>query len=252
MKNKKIIIDIPFNICFKDHFPEKCKGIQDIFDANFQKTQTKEWINYRIKVFIKYTANSLINQVNQNFLCIMRYNEATKDLINDALSNYPKLPDNIIFVTNNEAEEIIEKAINEHNYLYHVRIDSDNMYESHFIELVDKFVYEEGIDCLLCHEGYMYDEITNRVAKFYHISPSFYVDIYNKETYRSYFRKRLFEEHMDVYHSRKHIGVVGYNYMIIVHESNLDNKFDPIVIWLGGEIVDEEEKNKILKEWNIK
>lgn len=252
MKYKKIIIDIPFNISFKDHFPQRYKKVQNTFDQGFAISQTKGWIDYRIKIFMKYTATSIMNQSNQNFLCILRYSESTKFLIDEALANYPKLPDNIVFVTNSEAEQIIDDTVNNYEYLFHVRVDSDNMYDIDFISIVDKYEVEENIDCILCHEGYMYDETTNRVAELYHSSPSFYVDIYNKETYKLYFKDRLFEVHMDVCKTRKYISIPGYRYMIVVHESNLDNEFDPIVNWLKGKVVSAEKRDKILEQWSIK
>ncbi|MGL4876920.1 hypothetical protein, partial [Paraclostridium dentum] len=52
---------------------------------------TKEWIDYRIDLFIKYTYFSLINQTYQDFLALIYYDINSQDLVLDALSKYPKL-----------------------------------------------------------------------------------------------------------------------------------------------------------------
>lgn len=248
MLNKKIIIDIPFNISFANHFEEGCY-IQNVFDGHFALTQTKEWIDYRIDIFMNYTAKSLIAQTNQDFLCFVRYSPNTEALVLDAISRYPKLPPNIMFTT--QADRLREEVMKNHDYLYHVIIDSDNMYEAHFIDQVHNYPYEEGLECLLCHEGYIYDVQNNRIAEINHYSPSFYVYIYNKEDYAKYFKERLFEPHG---HAELHVNkpIEGRSYVIVTHESNLDNHFDFIVGWLGdGTCLEGEKKEEVLKAWNI-
>lgn len=255
MGKKKIIIDIPFNIDFRNYFsPSDPFGpnTQAIFNRFFEKVQTKEWIDYRIGIFMNYTGKCFMNQTNQNFLCIIRYNEPSRNLIIDALSKYNSLPSNIMFVTNEEASTIIDNAVNENELLYHVNIDSDNMYETHFIEQVDNYIYEDGIECLLCHDGYIYDTITDRLAKINHYSPSLYVYIYNKETYKQYFKERLFEPHGNA-EFHKNVSMEGRTYMLVTHENNLDNQFDLIKNWLGdGTTVEGEEKEATLKHWYIR
>lgn len=151
-----------------------------------------------------------------------------------------------------EANDILDKAVEENDYLYHVNIDSDNMYSFNFIDYVDNYVYQDGVECLLCHEGYIYDTPTDRLAKINHYSPSLYVYIYNKETYKKYFKERLFEPHRNAEH-RKNIPVPGRTYMLITHKTNLDNNFDLIKNWLGdGTVVSDTEKNEILSNWKIK
>ncbi|MGL5353522.1 MAG: hypothetical protein ACRDA5_09385 [Clostridium sp.] len=254
MGTKKIIVDIPFNIDFRNYFStndESWASTQRIFDKYFDEVQTKPWIDYRIGIFMSYTGKCFINQTNQNFLCLIRYSDETKGLIFDALAKYPQLQSNIMFTTNNEADAIIENAINENDLLYHVNIDSDNMYESHFIEQVDNYVYEEGVECLLCHDGYIYDKPTNRLAEISHFSPSYYTYIYNKETYKKYFRERLFEPHANAI-THRHVSMGGRTYLFLTHENNLDNEFELIKDWLGdGTTIEGDEKERILSYWKI-
>lgn len=248
MSTKKIIVDIPFNINFTNYFDDA--STQAIFNKSFSATQQKDWIDYRIDIFMKYTGNCLINQTNQNFTCYVRYSESTEDLIFEALSKYPKLPDNIIFIS--DPTEYISKAVEENDYLYHVNIDSDNMYDIDFIDQLDKFDYVDGVECLLCHDGYIYDSNTDRLAKITHFSPSLYVYVYTKRTYKMYFKKRLFEPHALCQH-KVNLPIPGRTYMIITHVKNLDNNFDLIKNWLGdGSTVEDLEKEEILTRWHIR
>ena len=67
--NKEIamIIDIPFNTPTNPFWP----GFEHAseYDNSRKNSQTKKWIDYRIDIFMKYTALSLINQTFQNFKC---------------------------------------------------------------------------------------------------------------------------------------------------------------------------------------
>ena len=246
--NKKIIIDIPFNIDFTNYYPDD-PYCQNAFNRSYNKTQTKEWIDYRIHIFMKYTANSLIHQTDQSFLCMVRYNPPTELLILDALSHYPPLPDNIIFTC--EPDKIRDQAMEGHDYLYQVIIDSDNMYSSDFIQKVNQYPYKEGLECLLCHEGYIYDAPTERLALIVHDSPSFYVYIYTPETFTKYYKKRLFETHWNAA-KLNHKPIPGFNYMIVAHEQNVDNNFDYIVSWIHGQYIDDPIIRKsILSKWHI-
>ena len=43
-----------------------------------------------------------------------------------------KIPDNIIFTS--DGDKYIEDVITDYKYIYHIRIDSDNMFSKDFIE----------------------------------------------------------------------------------------------------------------------
>jgi len=248
MMTKKIMIDIPFNIDLGLMYLNE-QYVKRMYDKVFLSSQTKEWIDYRIEIFMKYTGMSLINQTDQSFVCLLRYNEPTKALIFDALSKYPKLPGNIVFTC--EADKIIEDVMQNDDYLYHVRIDSDNMYKFDFIEQINHFPYEQSLECLLCQDGYIYDVSTDRLGQIHHQSPSLYVYLYNQGTYRDKFKSRLFENHFRAA-NLKHKILQGKNYMIIVHKKNVDNEFDFIIRHCEGQRIENEEiKSSILKEWQI-
>lgn len=246
--DKKIVIDIPFNIDLGSLYPQE-PSIKRMYDRVFWRAQTKEWIDYRIDVFMKYTASSLIGQTDQSFICLMRYHEPSKELVFESLARHPKLPDNILFTS--QAEEIIEGEMAHTEYLYHGRIDSDNMYHPDFIKKINQLSFKQGVECLLCQEGYIYDETTNRLGHIHHPSPSLYVYIYNKAAYQQKFKNRLFENHFKAV-KLPHEIISGDNYMVIVHKENVDNQFNSILgRYQGRLITDEKIRQDILDEWGI-
>lgn len=77
---------------------------------------TKEWIEYRLRIFMKYTLQSLKKQTNQNFTALIKYASASEDLILKTLAKYEPLPDNIRFIPRNR------KIRNQKNFRQAARI----------------------------------------------------------------------------------------------------------------------------------
>ncbi|EPZ62306.1 hypothetical protein H477_5632 [[Clostridium] sordellii ATCC 9714] len=105
MKDKKVIFHIGFNT-FEFDFVFKNKNIEP-------PRLTKEWIDYRMDVFMKHTYKSLINQTNQSFTAVVNYVKTSENLVFEALSKYPKLAENIIFTC--EGEKVIKDLISTMN-----------------------------------------------------------------------------------------------------------------------------------------
>ncbi|MGL4736257.1 MAG: hypothetical protein ACRCW2_02270, partial [Cellulosilyticaceae bacterium] len=62
-----------------------------------EKRLTKDWIAYRLSIFMKYTYASLVRQYNQAFKAFIQYDPVSERLLREELEKYPKLNDNIIF-----------------------------------------------------------------------------------------------------------------------------------------------------------
>lgn len=248
-KETIMLIDIPFNTGYHPFWPE----FETItyYDDSKKAAQTKEWIDYRIGIFFKYTLNSLINQTNQNFKCVVRYSKGTEELVKSALSKYEDLPDNVMFTSN--GDEYIEKVIDGYKYIYHIRLDSDNMYSKDFVQQLYDIEYYEELQCILCQVGYMYEIKTSRLAKVNHGSPSFYALIYTVDDFICGFRHYVVEDHWGAAQLvNEKIKTVSY--MIIVHGKNVSNEFDVVLEYPfieTKEIEDEKEKEIILREFNI-
>lgn len=248
MLNEKImIIDIPFNIL--DH-PFWC-GFKILYSPISQKAQTKEWIDPRIDVFMGFTAKSLINQTNQNFKCILRHTPGTKEIIADSLSRYPKLPDNIIFT--DDGDNLIKEIIRPYKYVFHIRIDSDNMFSPDYIDQLYKIENYKNLQCILSQKGYMYDANRDILANMDHPSPSFYAFIYTVENFLLGLRYPVKDDHWGAI-SYIHEIIPTPSYMIIIHKLNVSNDFQVILeypfikTWLASE----DEKEKALKFFKLK
>lgn len=246
-QKKNIIIDIPFNIDLSVYMPDS-KYIYPKLKASFLKTQTPEWIERRIALFMKYTAQSLIHQTNQDFRALIRCTEETLPIIEEELKKYPPLPAYINFTF--ETDVIIEREVNEKKQLYRVIVDSDNMYSDLFIQKIHEARVKPETQTLICQDGYIYDEKTNRLVYLHHNSPSFYVAIYNEETYKTLYAKRLFENHWRAVDYPYEV-IEGNHFCICVHEQNVDNDFEKIIKWFKGLEIEGQEKEDLLKEWHI-
>lgn len=248
MNNKiAMIIDIPFNVSENPFWP----GFADQYDFAKSKSQTKEWIDYRIDIFMKYTALSLKNQTNQDFKCLLRYSKKTENLIFDALSRYPKLPDNIVFT--DDGDKYIEEAINGYGYIYHIRIDSDNMFSKDYIKTLYDVKYYEGLECILCQKGYIYDTATDRLASMFHGSPSFYALLYTVDDYLVGFNYSTEPDHWGAANLVNE-KISSPSYLVIVHGQNISNDFQVILDYpyVETSLVDTIEKDKVLNEFDLK
>lgn len=247
--NKKtaMIIDIPFNVAENPFWP----GFADQYDFAKSKSQTKEWIDYRIDIFMKYTALSLINQTNQDFKCLLRYSKKTENLIFDALSRHPKLPDNIVFT--DDGDKFIEEAIDGYKYIYHIRIDSDNMFSKDYIENLHKVDYCEELECILCQKGYIYDTNSDQLASMFHGSPSFYALVYTVDDYLVGFNHSTEPDHWGAA-SLVNVKIDSPSYLVIVHGQNMSNDFQVILDYpyVETSLVNIIEKDKVLHEFGLK
>lgn len=244
-----MIVDIPFNIDTNPFWPE----FDDRFIDVKKESKTKEWIDYRIDIFMKYTGKSLINQTNQNFKCVVRYAKESEKLIYEALARHSKLPNNIIF--SDDGGQAIEDLIEGYKYIYHIRIDSDNMFAKDYIEQLHHINYYEELECILSQNGYLYDANEDRLANMMHTSPSIYALVYTVDDFICGFAHRLEESHWGAVRLIKEV-IPTYSYLIVTHKKNIDNKFDSILEYGYPLIITKEicgeEKNNILENFNIK
>ncbi|MDK2587405.1 glycosyltransferase [Romboutsia sedimentorum] len=241
-----MIIDIPFNICNHPFWFE----FKILYASSSHNSQTKEWIDYRIDIFMKYTAKSLINQTNQNFKCIVRHTKETKHLIDEALSKYPRLPGNIIFT--DDGDNKIKEIISDYKYIYHIRIDSDNMFNSDYIEQLHNIKYYTNLQCILCQRGYIYETNKNILVHMMHPSPSFYALTYTVDSFLSGLRYYVKDDHWGAM-NLIHETIPTPSYIVIIHGLNISNDLEDILAYhyIQTSIATEEEKKQVLNEFNL-
>ncbi len=205
---------------------------------------TKEWINYRIDIFMKFTCKSLIKQTNQDFLALLRYNDESEELINEALNKYTKLPDNIKFIKRKEKNKLIYKTLEQGNYdyVFEVRLDSDDCYNEDYFEMLKNYKPKEGTQFLMNQKGYIYDSINCKLGYWYCKSSPFFVASYKIDDYLNKVRYKV---------ERGHSGVINYpheilnenNFLVIVHAKNTLTDFNKR---LQGLIENKNEVKQIL------
>lgn len=162
MSGKRIIVRINFN--------------------NYTMTQeclTKEWIDYRISIFMNYTLKSLQAQTNQAFKAYVLFNPGTEDYIKQALAGFDPLPENVKFIIEADLNKKIIEYIDGYEELFFVHLESDDMYRNDFMQRMHDYTLQDTNNvAVICPYGYMYDSVQNRLVKFYFYAPSFCVFVY--------------------------------------------------------------------------
>ena len=251
---KKIIVKINFN---------NWNGTEERLN--------KEWIDYRISIFINYTLKSLKLQTNQDFLALVLYDKATTDLIKQALACYDPLPENVKFLTPVESETRVVESIKSYDYLYYTFLASDDMFHKWYFQLLNEYRHKEESVVIIPQYGYAYDSLQNRLTNFFFYAPSFCTLIYKVEDYLQGTRHKLEGGWTGIFkHPREiikypswinHIHscntgitfekVLSWRHKGIINawdvEPNTDGKGLKAVSW--PEITDKEEINKILGEF---
>jgi hypothetical protein len=206
---------------------------------------TEEWIRYRINVFMKTMRISMESQTYKDFVCLVRYHPSSKEIIEKILREYKKLPSNIIFTLD---ISIRKNFVSKEDEVYYVRIDSDDMYHPTFIEKLSKYNHKPDTKVLISQNGYIYDSINHRLAKYFDQSPPFLVYVHQGQK----FINGEFYAHPNGHAGATtlpHEILEGFNYCVVVHGKNTSTRFDKKG-YTKEEIVGE-EYTRVIKEFNI-
>ncbi|MCY6370533.1 glycosyltransferase [Clostridium ganghwense] len=209
----------------------------------------KEWIKYRIDIFMKYTLKSLKAQINQDFTATYMYHEKTEDIVKEYLDKYDKLPYNIRFIRKTDYKSDIEKEIQGYDYLYLARLDTDDMYHKTYTQQLHEYNPKQNTIVLVNQEGYLYDSNAERLGKYHHPSPPFFTLIYKVEDYLAGNRYKLINGHPGAI-KLPHEVIKKRNFLWHVHSKNTADalaKFKPIKE--KDIITDSSEVKKILSEF---
>lgn len=137
-----------------------------------------EWIYNRMSIFMNFTAQSLMNQSNNEFIALYSYEDQIENDIEQALAKYPKLPDNIRFVNDSEYIKKLDEITEGYDILILSKLDSDNLYSDNFIETLMEYDLKDDTEKILFRNGYIYDVLSNRLAEYYHKKSAFYTFVY--------------------------------------------------------------------------
>ncbi|MDQ6423631.1 glycosyltransferase [Paenibacillus sp. LHD-117] len=206
MKDISIILEIPFNN------REYSKQIYD-----------PKWINYRMDITMKYTAQCLRKQTSSDFTALFLYKDETEPIIQEALARYEALPPHIRFVPATGARAIATEAIRDSALTYSVRLDSDNMFSKDYMERLRGRVLKPGTQAIVTKQGYIYDSVRHRLATIGYPSPSFYALVFKTEEFIAG-KKYPLRTHHDAIRLR-HELMPGRNFVVVVHKTNALNAF---------------------------
>lgn len=230
--NKKIIIQIPFNV----------------FGFNIKNEMDKKWMRYRLQIFRKYNMESLKNQTSQYFTALLRCRDITIPYIKKEIAG--KLPENILIVGVNEYHQKMQELIKDYNYLYLIRMDSDDMYEKNFIDMLHNYNPREETEVLINQKCYMYDINRKRLVSYFWRSPPAYTLIYKTIKYNNGERYHLKNGHGGAI-LLKHEILPGRNFMSTLHSKNNSPRVVMKYIKTGIEIKKGVDIENILKDFGI-
>lgn len=230
--NKKIIVQINFNnIKYSD------------------LRLSKEWIEERLNIFWRYTLQSLKAQTNQAFEVYLNYDILSKAIIQESLAKREPLPSNIHFGDTKFNNRAIDQAIIESDIFYWVRLDSDNLYHKEYIQKLYDYTPQEGTEALVSQYGYLYGEFSDRLARYYQLSPPFYTLIYQPQEYINGKRYVTPGGHRSVCTVLKYEVIPGYNYLVSIHSQNTSN--GEWMINRNNKIIIGKERKEILTDFGL-
>ncbi|RXT13976.1 glycosyltransferase [Ammoniphilus sp. CFH 90114] len=185
---------------------------------------TKPWIDQRLSIFMKYTCQSLKAQTNQNFLALIKYDPASEEIVTESLNQFDRLPHNIRFIRFGEIEEHVMRYADGSDFLFMVRLDSDDMYHRTFVQQLYDWKPKKDTQVLINNKGYKYDAVHHRLSIDPRKSPPFYTLIYKTSDYLKGFRYQLKGGHPGAV-KLPHEYMPKKNYVYIIHNRNIRGSF---------------------------
>lgn len=206
---RRIVIDIRFN------------------NMGFQKERlTQPWIEHRLALFRDLTMRSLLRQVNQNFLVLLKYDPLSHDALQNALKALDlKLPKHFRFVPVDQFDEAILEYIKGADELYIARTDSDDLLHRTYINRLHHYKHKPETWALINQHGYYWDKDNNVMAETFYAFPQFYVLIYSADEF-SKGKRYVVRDHGHVI-KFPHEKLPGRNWVNIVHSTNSSPKKVP-------------------------
>jgi hypothetical protein len=244
-QSKLVIIDIPLNT------------ITQFNIRNQFKSSTQEWIFYRLEIFFRYTLQSLKAQTDPHFTCVVHYLPESESHIVKFLETKEPLPPNVTF--RSDGDVFIERISKNYNWIFKLRLDSDNMIQNSFIEQLKKVDIRPDLQCIIGKSGYMLDSHTGRLAYWNHNSSAFNTYVFDTDKYEAdkCLPSTAPDNHMNAIQLNHDFlfsnSNCGRSYMFVVHSENLQNNFDELLEseYCSGLVTNTEERSGALRMFGI-
>lgn len=207
---------------------------------------SREWLSYRMKIFMTYTRKSLESQTNQNFLALISIHPDSIAIIDDLLKQYPILPSNIIFTP--DRNSLIIDYIKGSDEVFLSKIDSDDIYHPSYISQLYEYEPKKNTAVLINQSGYIYDTNNDLLANYENISPAFYTQIFSVDDYVNVYQ--YYPEISHVYIQKlPYEAIKRKNFIVVAHNNNVYTHFTNQ--YKNSLISEDKEKLNVLKEFHI-
>ena len=214
---------------------------------SYEREHNESWLEKRVEFMMTHTALSLQNQTDQDFEWKIYSREKTYDFIYDKLIQYDMSKLKWDLIEFGDADDEIIRKNNPGDELILVRLNSDDLYHSSFINLIRQFIVKPGTEALVFQKGYMWYQKEKVIVERHFPSPPFYGLIYDYNEFKE--GKRYdFPGHNYIRSSLQSHAIKERLWLWVINEYN--NK-----IMRGSSYPDPEQFEKadfsILKEFGI-
>lgn len=238
MENRKVIYTTGFKAPVKKFGFEKATA----------------WINYRYDYWCRYTLNSILNQTNPNWeYWLIVTDDTIRILGEDRLSDITE--DKRIKLVHRDNQIVaFKEAQGNYDFYMVLRLDSDDMYrndvtdEMMSVELFDSEGLYRYVQYL---EGYVYKPRNKKLKEWWrkHMTPPFFAMIYSSKVWDNKINSsdgELFDGGHEQVRNHKRKLLDDGRFCVGVHDLNMVT-----TIGKRTEIIDEEEKKLILKNFGV-
>lgn len=227
------------------------------FKAPVQKLgfeKAKAWVDYRYSFWYRYTRNSILNQINPNWeYWLIVTDDSLKILGNERLNKIVE-DDRFKIVYRNDQLSAFKNTQGDYDYYMVLRLDSDDMYRN---DVTDEMMSVDVTDHVGLYRyvqythGYVYKPRNKKLKEWWrrHMTPPFFAMIYPRDVWESKIKNNdggLFDGGHEQVRNHKRKLLPEGRFCVGVHDMNMVT-----TIGKRDEIIDEEEKKKILKDFGI-
>ena len=236
------------------------KGFIYFIETGFARGigQTREWWDYRLKIFEYYTLPSILNQSNKDFYLIVHVDNRFPLL--DELERMLKKYTSKYIIINDSLEsskqyfKFENKDFKEAQYVCLTRIDSDDLFHKDVMKEIQQYRFRWR-RALILQKGYCYNCINKKLQHYKVFSPPNSTIMFPKEIFVDIKKRKDYigelHGHDQVFSRFNSIVLSEDKYIILVHSNNRRTLYYENAIELGRTEIPTKRHNKILKNFGV-
>lgn len=189
----------------------------------FNKHLDSDWLDYRLNLFLKYCAPSVLGQDRGDFYWIINFDKNTKD---NFIKKIADLDNRIkIIKFKNQEYELLKSIEKKYNKFIFTRIDSDDCFRKDFIDKIfnfsemnkekKEFLIDINFYVLKYNTNYFYKkEMPENIA-------SHFVSLYTENI-----NSNIYIQHGTIANLYKYNRICDHLAIEVVHDNNIKNKIN--------------------------